>query len=216
MPLLNIFKKSSKKEVKKKSSIVVDIHEKNSLVPSELVNLGIEIDFKPLKVGDYLINKTSIERKTLSDLEGSIMSKRIVEQIKNLKQYKIPILIVEGQIDKARMNKNAIRGFILSTMINQGVLVIMTKDSEDTASYLATLVKQQSKISSEITLHGRIPKTFEEQKQYVLESFPEIGPKTAKKLLKNFNSLLNIFQASEQELFPFLRGKTLEFKKLIS
>ena len=216
MPLLNIFKKSSKKEVKKKPSIVVDIHEKNSLVPSELVNLGIEIDFKPLKVGDYLINKTSIERKTLSDLEGSIMSKRIVEQIKNLKQYKIPILIVEGQIDKARMNKNAIRGFILSTMINQGVLVIMTKDSEDTASYLATLVKQQSKISSEITLHGRIPKTFEEQKQYVLESFPEIGPKTAKKLLKNFNSLLNIFQASEQELFPFLRGKTLEFKKLIS
>ena len=167
-------------------------------------------------MGDYLINKTSIERKTLSDLEGSIMSKRIVEQIKNLKQYKIPILIVEGQIDKARINKNAIRGFILSTMINQGVLVIMTKDSEDTASYLATLVKQQSKISSEITLHGRIPKTFEEQKQYVLESFPEIGPKTAKKLLKNFNSLLNIFQASEQELSPYLFVITLEFKLLFS
>jgi len=65
-------------------------------------------------------------------------------------------------------------------------------------------------------LHSRIPKTLKEQKQYVLEAFPNIGPKTAKKLLKKFNTLSAVMNASEEELKEILKNKTSLFLKLLN
>ena len=39
-----------------------------------------------------------------------------------------------------------------------------------------------------------------ERLQFILEGFPGIGPKTAKKLLKKFKTLKNIFNAEIDEL----------------
>ena len=36
--------------------IIIDYREKNSLVPSQLIKKGLDIEFKELKVGDYLIS----------------------------------------------------------------------------------------------------------------------------------------------------------------
>ena len=51
----NIFKKfSSKSPTNSKPipKVIIDVHEKDSLVPSSLHELGCEIEFKSLKVGD--------------------------------------------------------------------------------------------------------------------------------------------------------------------
>lgn len=61
--IYNIFRKNKKKNEKKNSKIIIDIHEKNSLVPSYLKELQSEIEFKDLKIGDYLINNIIIEKK---------------------------------------------------------------------------------------------------------------------------------------------------------
>ena len=60
---------SSSQEEKNKniSKIIVDNRERNSLVPSELIKMEIPIEFQQLKVADYIINNTAIERKTISD-----------------------------------------------------------------------------------------------------------------------------------------------------
>ncbi len=211
--------------MKEKPKIIADIHEKDSLILAELTekqnNKEIELIIQPLKIGDYLIGNTIIERKTISDFISSMLSKRLIEQLKQMKQYKNQLLIIEG-IDEqelynkdTKLNPNAIRGFILSIINNYQIPIIFTQDYKDTSQYLITLAKQQLKQKIEISLHSRIPQTLKEQKQYVLESFPNIGPITAKKLLEEFKTLSNVFNASEDELNKILRKKSVEFKKIL-
>jgi len=106
---------------KAKPKIIVDYREKNSLVISELINLGIEIEFRELKVADYIVKDVAIERKTISDFVSSMINKRLFNQIQELQQYKNRLLIVEGMDeqelysdDESGVNGNAIRGFLLS------------------------------------------------------------------------------------------------------
>ena len=221
MPLHNIFsfKKSKLQKPVIKPKIIADIHEKDSLILAELTekekNKEIELIIQPLKIGDYLIGNTIIERKTISDLVSSIISKRIIEQLKQMKQYKQQLLILEGDLNDSDFNQNAIRGFILSTSLNYQIPIIFTQDYKETSNYLIILAKQQLKPKTEISLHSRIPKTVPEQKQYILEAFPNIGPVTAKKLLKEFKNLYSIFNASEEELEKILRKRAVEFKRLL-
>jgi len=230
----NIFKKirkltnSSKKQY---PLIIADIHEKNSLVISELANKTnnettktdnkIKLEIKLLKIGDYLIGDIIIERKTVSDLISSMINKRLIQQLNNLKKYKQQLLIIEGDINET-LNENsnsniskALRGLIISILTNYQIPIIFTKDYEDTAKYLITLAKQQIKPKSTISLHSRIPKSLKEQKSYILESFPNIGPKTAQKLIKKFKTLERIFQASMGELEEILKSRAKNFKKII-
>ena len=54
-----------------------------------------------------------------------------------------------------------------------------------------------------------------EQMQFILEGFPGIGPKTARKLLEKFGKLQKIFSASQEELTEVI-GKKAEVFKLIN
>ena len=223
MPFLNPFIKKSRKSKPKPTPLVIaDIHEKNSLILSELKSsTQVKLQIKSLKIGDYLIGKTIIERKTVQDFISSMINKRLIQQLRQMKKYKQQLLIIEG-IDEqelyrtdTNLNPNAIRGFILSILTNYQIPIVFTQNYQDTSKYLITLAKQQLKPSIESSLHHRIPKTIKEQKQYILESFPNIGPITAKKLLKKFKTLTNTLNAEEEELKEILKGKAQRFKELL-
>jgi Fanconi anemia group M protein len=220
--IYNIFKKINKREKEvKKPRIIIDIHEKNSTVISNLHELGAEIQITNLKVGDYLINDIIIERKTFPDFISSMISRRLLEQLKNMSQYDKRIIILEGKPNKiimenSKLNPNSIRGMILATELDFKTPIIQTENEKETAQYLLLLAKKQRKIKTELTLHGRIPKTKEEQKLYVLESIPNIGPKTAKKLLNKFQSIKNIVNAKYSELENFMGKKTKNLQDLLS
>jgi ERCC4-type nuclease len=218
MAFLNPFSKKTNKKRKPKviPKVVADIHEKNSLIISELESSKeIDLEVKSLKIGDYLIGNTIIERKTTSDFVSSMINKRLIQQLNQMKKYKQQMLIIEGDFESLYRlkNSNSVRGFILS--LSQQIPIIFTQDNEDTAKYLITLAKQQLKPKIEFTLHSRIPKTIKEQKQYVLEAFPGIGPKSAKKLLKEFKTLTNTLNASFENLEKILKSKARNFKKLL-
>ena len=218
--LHNIFSKTKTKPTKKPKQvkILADIHEKNSLVIPTLHELGADFEITHLKVGDYLINNIVIERKTFSDFISSMLSRRLIDQLKHLKQYPKALLLIEGKShieDYTSMNPNSYHGFIMSILLNYQIPIIFTEDPEETALYLHLLSKQQAKPNQEISLHARIPKTKKEQKKYVLESFPNIGPQKAKKLLKKFSTLSSVFQASEEELEEVLKSRAKEFKNLV-
>ena len=220
MPLFNIFKNKKSKENKsesKKPQITADIHEKDSPIFSNLIELGAEINIMPLQVGDFLINNTIIERKTLSDFISSMLSKRLIQQLSNMQQYNKRLLIIEGELNKntfenSKLNPNSIKGMILSTCLDMNIPIIRTKNSEETSIYLFLLAKRQLKKQSEISLHSRIPKTKQEQKEYILQAFPNIGPTKSKQLLKEFKSLKNIFSSTKEELNNVLKNRAKEFK----
>ena len=223
MPLFNIFKNKKSKENKsesKKPQITADIHEKDSPIFSNLIELGAEINIMPLQVGDFLINNTIIERKTLSDFISSMLSKRLIQQLSNMQQYNKRLLIIEGELNKntfenSKLNPNSIKGMILSTCLDMNIPIIRTKNSEETSIYLFLLAKRQLKKQSEISLHSRIPKTKQEQKEYILKAFPNIGPTKSNQLLKEFKSLKNIFSSTEEELNNVLKNRAKEFKEIL-
>ena len=217
MTFHNIF--SSKKDPRKKpvQTVIIDIHEKNSLVPAELAALQIPFKFQHLEVGDYLINNLAIERKTINDLKSSIINKRIFTQLQNLKQYPSSLLLIEGSQDELSNNEilheNALRGFLLSLALQEKIPFIITLDSKDTARHLSLLACKKS--SSELSLRpSRIFTTKEEQLQFILEGFPHIGPVKAKALLARFRSLNAIINASESELQEMLGKYAKKFKEL--
>jgi len=103
----------------------------------------------------------------------------------------------------------------LSIISKYNTNIIFTKNALDTSKYLITLSKQQLKSKTIVSLHSRIPKTLKEQKQYILESFPNIGPKKAEALLNKFGSLSQVFNASEEDLKEILKNNSKDFKNLL-
>lgn len=202
----------------KPPNITVDNREKNSLVKSELQNLGFNIDFKQLPIADYIINNIAIERKTITDLQSSIINKRIMKQLKELQQYPKHALLIEG-IDyhdpySGMLHANAFRGFLLSTAIEYNIPLIFTYNEQDTAHYLHILAKKKKK-SEESIRASKILLTPKEQQQFILEGFPNIGPKAAQKLLKKFKSIKRIANATKKDLTQVLGKKAEPFYKLM-
>lgn len=220
----NIFEKlklKKKSNFSKTPKIIADIHEKNSLIFSELnENKEIFLEIKSLKIADYLIGEIAIERKTVSDFVNSMINKRLLQQLINMKKYSRRLLIIEGDINEIYEKEDnlskAIRGFILSIITNSETPVILTKDYKDTSKYLITLAKQQIKTKTEPTFHNKTPETLNEKKQYILESFPNIGPKKAKKLLEKFSTLSKVFNATEEELKEILKNQSKDLKQMLN
>ncbi len=219
MPFHDIFSKKEASSSKIPSAkITIDIHEKNSLVPAELSLLNIPYEFQPLKVGDYLINNVAIERKTLSDLQQSIINKRIFSQLEEIKQYPSQLLIIENNQNelskKNILHENALRGFFLSAALIHKIPIIFTQNEKDTALHLSVLAKKQQNENFS-RRPSKLAFSREEQLQFILEGFPHIGPATAKALMKRFHSIKNIINASEEDLQEILGKKTKEFKNLL-
>ncbi len=232
----------------KETKIIIDYREKNSLIVSELIHLGLKIEFKNLKVADYLVNDIAIERKTVSDFISSMINRRLLKQLEELQQYKNKLLIIEGtdeqelytdseekdsrfhrkQLETAhshqegkskktvgcfQVHPNSIRGFLLSILIKHKIPIIFTKDYEDSAKFISILSKRKHK---ELSLNvSKKSLNKKEQLQFILESFPGIGPKTARKLLEKFKTIKNIINAPQEELKEVLGKKSDIIKELI-
>ena len=220
--IFDIFSKKYSKDVKEQPKAILDYREKNSLIPSELINLGLEIEFRNLKVADYIIKGVAIERKTISDFVSSMINRRLLKQLEELGQYKERLLIIEG-IDEQElytdsedwigMHPNSIRGFLLSILLKYKVPIIFTKNYEDTAKFLSVLSKRKPNEPILNVKNKNLNK--KEQKQFIIEGFSGIGPKTAKKLFKKFKTIKNIINASEEELKEVIGKKAENIIKII-
>jgi Fanconi anemia group M protein len=210
--------------------IIIDKREKNSLIIAELVENNVDFELKQLIVADYLINEIAIERKTISDFISSMLNKRLIRQLHELKlhelkQYPKQILIIEGtdehelyNDDDKGIHGNAIRGMLLSIVLDFQIPIIFTKNYEDTAKFLMLLKKRQEKKPKDISLNvTRKAYNIYEQQQFILEGFPGIGPSTAKKLLKHFKNLKKVINANEKQLkkAKLHENKAKTIKKII-
>ena len=220
----NIF---SKKKVEKeptcpnpKVPIIIDTREKQSLITANLIERRANIKHEQLEIGDYLIQDTIVERKTFSDLIGSIIDKRLFTQLREIKKYPNYFLLIEGfyyDYNRFNVHENAVRGMLLSIAIDYQVPVIYTEDEEDTAKFLILTARRYEKPKQEMSIRpSKTFKTPEEQKQFILEGFPGIGPAAAINLLDKFPTLKEIFNTTEDGLKEILdENKIKKFLDLL-
>lgn len=212
MTFFNIF--SNKKIKENKKTIIADNRERNSLVISELVKLNHKVQFEQLEIADYLVDNIAIERKTKSDLASSIIDKRIFNQLENMKKYENHLLIIEDDNLISNINENAIKGFMLSTVLKYKIPIIYSNNSKDTAKYISILANKNEKEPSIRQSRNFLSK--EQQVQFILEGFPKIGPVKSKELIKEFKNLKNIANASKEDLEKILGKQAQEIYNLIN
>uniref|UniRef100_T1HKQ6 DNA repair endonuclease XPF n=1 Tax=Rhodnius prolixus TaxID=13249 RepID=T1HKQ6_RHOPR len=77
--------------------VIVDMREFRSELPSLLYKRGIDIEPVTLQVGDYILSpEMCVERKSISDLIGSLNSGRLYTQALSMtRYYSKPILLIE-------------------------------------------------------------------------------------------------------------------------
>ena len=201
----NIQEKQKQNHEENNYKIVADYREKGSNVLKELVDADVNLQLEKLSIGDFLLSgKVIIEYKTVQDFVDSIIDGRLLTQLKELKKYEKPVLIIEGVEDMysvRRIHPNAIRGMLVTITVSYGIPLIQTKTHKETAEILKMIAKkEQSEEKSGVTYHFSKPLSLREQQEYFISALPNIGMGGAVPLLKHFKSVKNIINASEKEL----------------
>ena len=170
----------------------------------EIERHGVTVNVKQLEFGDALVsNRIIIERKTSSDFESSIIDGRLFEQASKISEnYEIAIIIIEGQMKANRIRQNAFVGAYLSLITDFGIHVINTRDLDETAHYVYLLAKrEQMQEKRPIRLLAkRKASNPAEIRLRIIESFPHVGPATAKKIMDRYDTLEEVFNSSIKEL----------------
>jgi len=201
----NQMKENRKKQTKIEDSvkIIVDSREKNSKILFYLKKEGIDLDFKQLDCGDYILSdRVAIEYKKGEDLLSSIIDGRLFEQLGHLtNSYQIPILLIEG-FPTGGIHPEAIAGALSSFMIDFGVNIIQTQNSEESATILKRIAIREQKTKKRKAFIRKAMKLSNpnENAIQVISSYPGINRTLASRLLETFGSISNVINATIDEL----------------
>ncbi|MGC8628659.1 MAG: ERCC4 domain-containing protein [Candidatus Micrarchaeia archaeon] len=186
------------------AKILVDNRERNLELLERLSDLGIEMSFAQLPVGDYIISdRICLERKSMRDLESSIMNSRLFDQLERLSEsFPKPMLIIEGDESEFMLNDRVLLGTILSAYLDYGVQVLRSASAEESAEIIAGIAKHEQKHSEHEPRIVGIKRAYSisEWQVLVLSSIPGVGSKLANSLMKHFKTIRNVALASTEEL----------------
>ncbi|MGB9732806.1 MAG: ERCC4 domain-containing protein [Candidatus Micrarchaeia archaeon] len=184
--------------------ILVDNRERNLALMEVLSEMGAELEFSSLPVGDYILSdRVCVERKGVSDFENSIMDGRLFDQVERLKSsFPKPIIIIEGDGSEYRLSSNVILGTIVSLYIDYNVQVMLSANEEETAGLLYMIAKREQDKKERIPRLKGAKRAFteEEWQRLIISSMPGIGPKLSHEVLRKFKSIKNVANASIEEL----------------
>lgn len=193
---------------KERFRIVVDERERRSKVPDTLKELGMDVEYTTLDVGDYIVHgDCCIERKSVDDLINSIYDARLFIQVDEMrKHYSRPVVIVEGSsasissIDKP----SVLYGAVASLAVEFRVPVVFTPSYMHTAVAIVALARHCSRKEYKEPMIKRIRKgkyeSLREEQLSIVASLPGIGVRLASRLLDRFGSPIGIFNASVADL----------------
>ncbi len=194
-----------KEKEEEKIVVYVDNREIGSDVARELIRLNVKIVPMQLQVADYLASESvAIERKTAEDFLQSIVDKRLFPQVKEIaSKYEKPILIIEGQdlYGRRAIHPEAIRGALVSIVVDFKLPIIWTINSEETARMIYTIARrEQTERETRIYIAEKTPGGLRDVQERVLIGLPGIDQTLAKRMLNIFNTLEAVFTKGEEEL----------------
>ena len=209
--------------------LVIDSREKEGsklvkLVQAKCKSLSIKTEKKWLEIGDYVFDDVCFEAKSTTDFLGSVMSKRIWTQIDNMdRHYKTNVVIIYGTLEEAiynvkRHGKSNIQEPARSIMLNNkflGGIGRITLDTdvkafwvptEEEASLIITAICKMKPIQRDVIrpeVFKRV--TTDDLRLDVLTSIKGVSIKKAKLLIKEYGSVMEIGEQTEEEL-QYLEG----------
>ena len=189
-----------------KIKVYADYREKSSGVIKELVDLGIEITMEKLENADYILSsRVGVELKTIPDFVDSIIDGRLLQQVKSIKEnFEKPVVLIEGIEDIYSMRNihpNSIRGMLATIAVDFGVPFIYSRNPKETASILSIIAKREQDAGfRDVSMHSGKPLSLKEKQEYIVSSFPGVGPALAKPLLKKFKTIKKIVNAKQEKL----------------
>ncbi len=196
-------------------TIICDNRETASAVVRALSLMGVGLKLEQLAVADYIISeRVGIERKSAQDFNDSIKDGRLFNELFELKNNFVrPILILEGDpFMNSNINQNALYGAITSVILNLGITIYKTNDPSDSAMFIYQLTKkEQSNSKKEVKLRfDKKPLDISNLLEYIVAGIPSINALRAKNLLKELQSLQEIFNADIGDLMKVENvGKTI-------
>jgi ERCC4-type nuclease len=189
----------------------------------------IKIETTNLKIGDMMIDKVIMERKTWADLEASIKDRRYTEQSFRLQESMKEGFRVYYWIEGDLMNhhgslpKENLRKALFGLM-EKGFFVVQTKDCKESALFLMEFVEKLAKptetISYEescITKQKQKNLTRDNISLFMLSQIPSISMKTAQIILSKYGHIRELFcklQENPNEFQEFSYEKDGKQKKL--
>jgi ERCC4-related helicase/ERCC4-type nuclease len=179
--------------------IIVDHRETAGGVARHLHQLGAAIEPRQLEVGDFVLSdRVAVERKSCADFVDSLVDGRLFDQLKQLKAYPRPFLVLEGDslYGHRNVSAEAILGAVAAVAIDLGIPILQTKDAQDTARFLVAVAKreQQRENRKLAVRHGK-PLSDEDRQVYILSGLPGISDILARRLLEQFGSVGAVLSA---------------------
>lgn len=190
-----------------KIKVIVDHREKGSGVVKELIELGALIHLEKIDNADYLLSsRVGVEFKTSEDFVNSLIDGRLLQQMRELKEnFERPLVVVEGEQDiysVRNVHPNSIRGMLATISVSYGIPILFTKNSKESAAFMKIIAKrEQDDEGSDFSLHGaKREMSLKEWQEYIISALPGVGSTLARPLLREFKSVKNVVNASEDEL----------------
>lgn len=185
--------------------IICDNRETASSVVRTLSLIGVNLKLEQLAVADYVISeRVGVERKSAKDFNDSIIDGRLFTELSDLgEHFSRPILILEGDPFKdLNISENALYGAITAILVNLGISIYRTEDSIETAKFLYQLAKkEQSVTKSSLKLRfDKAPIDTSRLLEYIVAGIPGVNTLRAKNLLRELQTLQNIFSADIPDL----------------
>ena len=170
--------------------LFIDTFEVGS-VPVQLEST-VETSRATLPAGDYWIPKEDgsmmiTERSTYSDFVGKIKSGRLYKQVEKCLEYSDDVyFVIEGRWSKfAKFPVKSAVGMVAS--ISRKVDVMWLDGPNSTIHFLKYMHDKLAGTKKDIVIGRHVPKALStaDTAKYMLQAVPNVGPKTAEKLLNN-------------------------------
>jgi len=207
-------------QLKSGPCIIIDDRETHSKVVEYLARMQAHLNLERLEVGDYLIGRLLIERKTTTDFVNSLVDRNLMAQLRRLSEqaYK-PLLIIEGEglYTMRDVHPNAIRGALAAIAVDIGISILYTDNAESTAEMLCVLARREDSESSHsnYSMPKRAYHSIKEAQEAIIATFPDIGTVHAKKLLSEFGSVRNVVAASVDDITAIKGIGTKKAEKIV-
>lgn len=183
--------------------ITADDRETSTGLIELMIKEGIDVSVRRLACYDYVINhEIGIERKTGRDFLVSIIDGRLFRQAMRMKRkLPKPVFLIEGNPFQVDMDfsPKAIRGAMISLQVIWCIPILFSRSKEETCQIFRFIGEQDSKTENVLKLrHGYRPRKLITRQLYILQGFPKIGPKLAKRMLGHFGSVRNAMRAGRE------------------
>ena len=191
-------------------------------VEAAAVKEGIRTMREALDTGDYAwechLGAVRVERKTASDLMGSLSSGRAAEQFTRIVEYPVPILMITGQHTTFKGKVGKWAGDLNGRWTTMGLdnmllswqlagLYIVRNSKKETAARIISLYKWSHKREHLVVRGSVITPTHITRQARTLCTLPGIGPKRAASLAKQY-TLAELF-AMPESVWQKMAGKTI-------